>query len=513
MNFAPPALALRNVSKTFLGHRVLDRLNLEVQEGEVHALAGQNGSGKSTAIKILCGYHKPDSGATGSVRGEPIELGSATAARAAGLRFVHQDLGLVQSMSVMENLMLAERQYPTSMGRVRWGQARQLATEAIARAGLDIDVRRPVAELSLANQTLVAISRALLGTTERSTIVLDEPTAALPVREVNTLFTAIRNLSQAGTSVMIVTHHIDEVLDIADRITVLRSGQSLGTHNIADTDHDSIVRLIVGSDVARGGQSNGAREFGDVVFEADKVSGELVTDFCTTVRAGEVVGVAGLTGSGRETLGRLLTGGAPRSGSVRSAGKTVAASKPRRALEAGVASAFGERQYSTIPTLSVRHNMTLCDVGSQARMGRIRHRAERSEVDSWITKLGIVAGGPESKLASLSGGNQQKVLIARALRLKPTMLVLDDPTAGVDVGAREQVHGIVDEAVHVDGLGVLIISTDSEELSRLCDRVLIMIRGQVAAELSGDRLTSEQIDSALLMAGSQLRTTHEEVGP
>jgi ribose transport system ATP-binding protein len=497
------ALQLRNMSKTFSGHTVLTRFNLDVEVGEIHALAGQNGSGKSTVIKILSGYHKSDPGASATAYGSSFELGSSAGARHAGLRFVHQDLGLVPTMSVMENVLLAERAYPQSFGRIQWRRAQRLAEAAVERAGLQVDVRRPAGELGLANQTLVAIARALLGTTDHSTLVLDEPTAALPLQDVDTLFSSLRALAGVGTSVLIVSHHIEEVLEIGDRITVLRSGLSLGTRRVADTSHDEIVRLIVGSDVASAQRATEAERGREAVLEASGIRGGLLTDFDVRVGRGEVVGVAGLTGSGRESLGPLLAGGDHREGSVRIAGAAVRPDRPSQAIRAGMATVFGDRaRYGVIPTLAVRHNLTLSHVGRNARRGRISHKRERRETVGWIDSLSIVAQGPDATMSSLSGGNQQKVLIARALRLRPKVLLLDDPTAGIDVGARAQVHEVVERAVEDLDLGVLLISTDSNELARLCDRVLVMARGRIGAELIGAELTATGIDRALLTTGT-----------
>ena len=498
------ALEIRNLSKTFSGQVVLDRIDLSVAEAEVHALVGQNGSGKSTLIKVLAGYHDPDPGGSAQVHGQPLELGSAPDAHGRGLRFVHQDLGLVLELSAVENVMLG-RQYPTGLGRrIRWGEARRLTSELVARAGLDIDVRWPVGELGLADRTRLAIARALPeGEDERSVIVLDEPTAALPARDVARLFDTIRRLQEAGHSIVLVSHHLDEILDVADTITVLRDGKKVTTASVGDVNHDSLVRLIVGSDVELStGRANVATDaFGECVLHLDHVLGGAVADVSAEVHQGEIVGVAGLSGSGREVLAGLITGRLPRSGRVLVDGTAVPPGRPRDALAGRIAAVQGERaRYGMFPTLGLRPNLTMGSLRRHIRYGWIDAGAEREEVRQWVADLGIVARDADTPITSLSGGNQQKVLVARALRLSPRVLVLDDPTAGIDVGARDQVHRIIEEGT-TDTMAVLLVSTDSTELARLCDRVLVMSRGRVTHELHrGVDLTAESIDHAQVSA-------------
>jgi ribose transport system ATP-binding protein len=492
------ALEIRNLSKTFSGQVVLDRVSLTVAEGEVHALVGQNGSGKSTLIKVLAGYHEPDPGATAEVHGQSLNLGSATDAHHKAIRFVHQDLGLVLELSAVENLMLG-RQYPTRFGKIRWRDARRLTAEMVRRAGLEIDVRTPVGEMGVADRTRLAIARALPEREDqKAVIVLDEPTAALPARDVQSLFSTIRHLQSTGNSVVLVSHHLDEVLGIADTVTVLRDGKKVATTAVSDVNHESLTRLIVGFDLhVSSGRHEASEPTGDEVLRLEDLSGGSVVDVSATVHQGEIVGVAGLSGSGREILAAMITGRLPRSGDVYVDGSAVAADHPSVALKAGVASVPGERaRYGTFPNLTVRHNLTMGSLRRHVRHGRIDGSAERDEVRQWIKDLGIVTRGADAPITSLSGGNQQKVLVARALRLSPRALILDDPTAGIDVGAREQVHRIIEEN-STETMAVLLVSTDSDELARLCDRVLILNRGRIGRELCrGVDLSAEAIDHA-----------------
>jgi ribose transport system ATP-binding protein len=496
-------LTISNLSKSFAGQLALDRVDLEVAQGEVHALVGQNGSGKSTLIKVLAGYHQPDEGASATLRGEALELGSATAAHRGGIRFVHQDLGMVLELSAVENLMLG-RGYPRGFGgRIQWSKARDRARAMVERAGLDIDVRRPVGELGLADRTGLAIARArpdpALGS---ALLVLDEPTAALPNDDVHRLFETVRHLQAAGNSILIVSHHLEEIFEISDRITVLRDGKRVATTSAADADADSLVRLMVGHDlVVSQGRSERADSSAEVVLDLEHVAGDTVRSVSVQVRAGEVVGVAGLTGSGREQLAALVTGRLERTGRVSVRGREVDGGSPAAGLRAGLALVPGERgRYGIFANFNVRENLTLGALGQHTRHGVLTRRSEAREAREWIESVGVVTRGTEAAISSLSGGNQQKVLVIRALRLRPAVLVLDDPTAGIDVKARDQVHTIVEGAVE-GGMSVLLVSTDSGELARLADRVLVMRHGRVVRELHrGDDLTAAAIDQSQVAA-------------
>ena len=482
-------------------------VNLELCYGEVHALVGQNGSGKSTLIKILSGYHDPDAGARAEIDGMPFELGSAAAAKAAGLRFVHQDLALVLSLSVADNMMLG-RSYPTGLlGRIRRRSVESKARSALETLGLQIDVRAKVGDLSMAERSTVAIARALAESQgRRSLIVLDEPTAALPADEVGRLLRAIVRLRSEGHGVLLVSHHLSEVLEVADRITVLRDGRvaaSLPRHEI---DQGLLTELIVGHPGGVGG--SGVRERRTPALQSNpalsvrSLSGSRLSNLDLDVYPGEVVGVAGLTGSGRESLGSLLIGHIGRSGTVLVNGRPLSGGNPQWSHKAGMVAIPGERaRYGIFPNLETRTNMTLSMLERHRKFRRISTRNEHAEVQEWIDRLGIVCQGPESPILSLSGGNQQKVLVARALRMDPKVLVLDDPTQGIDIGSRAQIHEVI-ESCAKGGMAILLISTDSDELARLSDRVVVLARGHAIRSLDrGEGLTAASIDIAQLESG------------
>jgi ribose transport system ATP-binding protein len=496
-------LAVTEVSKTFPGQTVLKSVDLAVRYGEVHALVGQNGSGKSTLIKILAGFHQPDPGASATMDGEVFTLGSALAAERAGLRFVHQDLGLVLALSAAENLMLG-RPYPVVLGvRIRWDDVYRQAAEALHSLGVDVDVRAPVSSLSLAERTAVAIARALAGNEDRRIIaVLDEPTAALPPNDVNRLLDTVIRLKETGNGVLLVSHHLDEVLKVADRISVLRDGRLVGSAERSLLDHAQVVEMILGRPIDKPERvAHAETDLSKLRLKVQGLSGGRISHLDLEVHAGEVVGFAGITGSGRESLAPLLTGRLARNGRIMVDDRLVRPHRPESALKARLASIPGERaQFGNFPNLNVRKNLTIADLAKNRRFARISQGAERREADEWIARLGIVTNGCEAPIGSLSGGNQQKVLVARALRLKPRLLVLDDPTLGVDVGAKAQIHAIIGSYA-ADGMGVVVVSTDSEELATLCDIVHVFSRGVITRTLLKDHdLTASAIDQAQLLA-------------
>lgn len=498
-------LKLRNVSKTFGGQVALRHVDLDVAFGAVHALAGQNGSGKSTLIKLLSGYHQPDPGAAMEIDGEAHELGDAAAARQAGLRFVHQDLALIGSLNVVDNMMLG-RPYPTARGgRIRWDLAAQEVEHYLDQLGVRVNPRALVASLSMSERSAVAIARALSDTEvgKRLLVVLDEPTAALPPDEVGRLLEAVRRLRDQGHGVMLVTHHLNEVLDVADQISVLRDGRLVTSTSREQIDYARLAELIVGHAIeihAPGSARAQATATEPAVLSVRGLSGGRLVDLALDVAAGEIVGFAGISGSGRESIASLLAGGLERKGQVAVESRNFAGGDPCVALAAGVAAIPGERaRHGIFANLNVRCNLTISDLNRHRRMGRlgrVERRKERAEVEDWIDRLGIVTAGCEAPVGSLSGGNQQKVLVGRVLRLSPKVLVLDDPTQGIDIGARAQIHKVIERCA-ADGMAVVLVSTDSDELARLSDSVHILVGGRVARTLErGPLLTAQAIDVA-----------------
>jgi len=503
-------LHLTRLTKSFGGQIALRGVDLSVGYGEVHALVGQNGSGKSTLIKVLSGYHQPDPGAGAELDGRPFQLGSAHAARAAGLRFVHQDLALVLQLSILDNMMLG-RDYPVGLaGRIRGRVAAERVRGYLRQVGVETDVGLPVGSLSPAERSAVAIARALSDTgSGRMLLVLDEPTAALPSDDVRRLLGTIGRLREDGHGVLLVSHHLGEVLDIADRITVLRDGRVVASVPRGEVDQRRLAGLIVGDSATAGdaAPAHGAGQDGrhqGPQLRIRGLRGGRLTALDLDVRAGEIVGVAGITGSGRESLASLITGGMPHTGQVEVAGTSVRPGQPYRVQRAGAAGVPGERaRLGMFPNLGVRQNMTVSQLDRHLRFGRIDRARERGEVSDWIERLGIVTQGPDAPIQSLSGGNQQKVLVARALRMRPKVLVLDDPTQGIDVGARAQIHEVIERCA-ADGIAILLISTDSDELARLADRIVILAGGRCSRILErGPAVTAKLIDVSQLEANPE----------
>ncbi len=502
-------LTLRAVSKTFAGQIALREVELSLEYGEVRALVGQNGSGKSTLIKLLAGYHQPDPGSVAEIEGRAFDLGNATAARSHGLRFVHQDLALIPTMSVLDNLMLG-RDYPRGVGgRIAWREARIEARRQLEALGVDADPGTAVGALSMAERTAVAIGRALADAAghDRLFIVLDEPTAALPQDEVGRLLDAIDGLRRQGHGVLLVSHHLDEVLDVADTVTVLRDGRIAASVPRREVDHDRLTELIVGHRVVPPTPADRAAAVehgrGRAALAVRGLVGGRILDLDLDVHRGEIVGVAGITGSGRESIASLIIGGLLRAGEVRVDGRSIRSGHPREAIDAGIASIPGERgRFGVFANMNVRTNLTISRLSRHRRWARIQRHHERGEAREWIDRLRIVTNGTEAPITSLSGGNQQKVLVGRALRMQPQVLVLDDPTQGIDIGARAQIHDVIEQCA-AEGMAILLVSTDSNELARLADRVVVLAGGRHSTTLlRGPELTDNSIDMAQLQAGA-----------
>ena len=488
-------LSLCHVSKTFPGTKALEDVGLQVRVGEVHALVGQNGSGKSTLIKILAGFHHPDHGASGTIKGAEFRLGDAAAAHAAGLRFVHQDLGLIDTLDCVDNLALGFGYATGPGGRIRWRKQRAAARQALSRiASGDIKVTKPVSHLSAFEKTALAIVRALQDWEENvCLLVLDEPTATMPRPEVDKLFSLIRRVSAAGTGVLLVSHHLDEVFAIADRVTVLRDGRSEGTHQLTELTRAGLIQLMTGGiveEVTRSSQEH----TGEVVLSVRGLGGRVLRDFDLDVHRGEVVGIAGLNGSGRDEVCELVFGGRPRSGTVTVNGKQLPPSRPDLAIGRGLALVPADRHGAgLVLSETVRENLTLVDLKPFWRGWRLSAARERSITRHWIDKLSIRTSSMEAVVESLSGGNQQKLVMGKWLRTDPAILLLDEPTQGVDVGAQAELHRLMRAAADNSGSAVVLCSSDERELGHVCDRVLVLCDGTVAAELTGDQVASQRI--------------------
>jgi ribose transport system ATP-binding protein len=486
-------LAIRQMSKTFPGTKALDRVDFDLRRDEVHALVGQNGCGKSTLIKALAGYHQPDPGTVIELEGKEIEIHDTAASRRAGFRFVHQDLGLVNDLNTVENLALGRGFSTRFGGRIDWRAERRDAHERIRALGYDFDVRRPVGQLGAAERTGIAIARALDHWEEARILVVDEPTASLPRHEVKILFEAIDRVRKQGLGVIYVSHRLDEVFTIGDRVTVLRDGRKVATHATSELDEEQLVSLMIGGEELRPPHDREYTGSHEAVLEVRGLCGLVLDNVDLKAGKGEVLGVAGLTGSGREEILPLIFGTASRRGDVLVEGKPIKAD-PSAAIEAGVALVPAKRHAEgSIASLTVRENCTITDLKRYSRPTlALKGSQERDEVRHWIKELDVRPPREDTVFATLSGGNQQKIVLAKWLRRKPRVLLLDEPTQGVDVHAKATIHALARD-VAVQGWGVVIASSDDAELCDTCDRIIVFRDGRIAGEVEAERMTPEEI--------------------
>ncbi|MDQ6731331.1 MAG: sugar ABC transporter ATP-binding protein, partial [Actinomycetota bacterium] len=465
-----PLLRIAHLSKSFPGLKALDDVSLQVGAGEIVSVVGQNGSGKSTLVKVLAGLFAPDPGSLIEHR---------------ELRFIHQDLGLVSTISTVDNLGLGQPVGRRGLLPIRRRRERQAAETAVRRFGGTFDVSKPVAQLVPAERTIVAIARAMSDWSPADgVLVLDEPTAALGGEEVDRLFEAVRRVAAEGAGVVFISHRLDEVLGLSDRIVALRDGRVVADMPVAEVDHERLVTIIAGRAIA------------EIKIEHDHIDEALameVTDVTTTslhgvgfnVRRGEILGLTGILGSGREDVGQAVFGGIPRgAGEVTVGGEIVPRNNTGASIRRGLAFVPADRlRDGAVMTLSARENLTLPMLGPlQRAFGWLDRGAERRETDGWVRRVELHPSLPERRMQLFSGGNQQKIVMAKWLRTKPQVLVLDEPTQGVDVGAKASIYALIDQAAKA-GTAVLLASSDLKELMALCDRVLVLRDGRVAAEL------------------------------
>jgi rhamnose transport system ATP-binding protein len=485
-------LALEHASKAFAGVHALEDVSLELQGGEAHALVGENGAGKSTVVKILGGVHQPDRG-TLRLGGEEVILSGPAGARDRGISVIYQEPTLFGDLSVAENVFIG-RQPLRRWRRIDHRAMDRTVTEIFERLGVRLDPERIARGLSIAEQQLVEIAKAL--SHEAKVVIMDEPTAALSPVEVERLFGVVRTLRAEGTAVLFISHRLGEVFEICQRVTVLRDGRLVLSRELEGLGPDDLVRAMVGREVLAGAYQS--HEPGDRVLSVERLTREGVfLDVSFEVRAGEIVALAGLVGAGRSEVARAIFGiDRYDAGSVQIRGEALGRGSPTAAMAAGAAFAPEDRrQHGLVMERSVARNIALASLHRLARAGLLLAGTERSFASDWAARLQVKYGRISSPVAFLSGGNQQKVVLAKWLSRRPTLLIIDEPTRGIDIGTKAEVHRLI-ESLAGEGVAVLMISSELPEVLALADRILVMHEGRLAARLAHAEATEEAIVAA-----------------
>ncbi len=477
-------LEARNIEKSYGGVRALRNVSFDLRQGEVHVLVGENGAGKSTLIRILAGAVQPDSGFL-SLDGEPLLHNSPRRARELGIATIHQQPATFPSLTVAENIALASES-ASLLRKVNWRERQRAARRLLESVGAEIDPRREAGSLSMPEQQIVEIAKALGGNAR--VLILDEPTASLTERETERLFAILLRLRSQGAGIIYISHRLDELARIADRITVLRDGQCIDTRDAADTSSAELIRLMAGREVST---VFPVREvpLGEPVLELASVRG-----VSFTVRAGEIFGLAGLVGAGRTELAETIFGLTPEpSGAIRVCGRQLRVRSPREAIAAGIACVPEDRRrHGAIGDMPIRANSTLAILDRISRGTLLDFARERSIASDWRERLGIKADSIDDPASSLSGGNQQKVAISRWLATAPRVLILDEPTQGIDVGAKAECYRIMCDLA-ANGMAILMISSELAEIIGMSDRIGVMRLGELRAIVDRKDATPEKI--------------------
>jgi ABC-type sugar transport system ATPase subunit len=483
------ALEMRGISKTFPGVRALSGVDLLVKRGTVHAIVGENGAGKSTLMKILSGLYPPSAGEI-RIDGGLATIASSADALRRGIAMVHQELNLAPDLTVAENVFLGRT--PRRGPFVDRTALRQGARAILADLGTRLDPDARLGSLTISQRQLVEIAKAHAA--RPRIVVLDEPTSSLSEHKAQALFEVIARMKAAGTAILYISHRLREVLAIADEVTVLRDGALAGARSREGLTAAEMIRLMVGREVSELFPKRAATIGAPLLQVEGLADGGRVTGVSLEVRAGEIVGLTGLVGAGRSEVARAIVDLGPRAaGTIRVGGRSVSPRSPAEALAAGIAYVPEDRKgEGIVPTLTVRENVTLPMLAGLSRLGWVRSGAERRVARAETQRLGVSPADPEHRIGTLSGGNQQKVVIARWLAARPSVLILDEPTRGVDVGAKAEIHAIIGDLV-AEGMGVLMISSEMPEVMAVSDRVVVMHEGRAAPALERGELDERRI--------------------
>jgi rhamnose transport system ATP-binding protein len=504
----PPAiLEATSISKSFAGVQALKRVSFDLRAGEVHALVGENGAGKSTLIKIITGAEQPDSG-TLSVAGRPVPHMDPSTSRALGVAAIYQQPALFPDLTVAENIALA-LDTGSAWKPVDWPARRRRATELLERVGVSIEPDRLVETLSMPEQQIVEIAKAIGA--DAKIVIMDEPTAALTDREVDNLMRVVRLLRGHGVGIIYISHRLDEVFALADRITVLRDGATVGTRATGEMPRPDLIALMIGRELAAVFPKR-TIPLGDVMLEVRGVSNRAagIRDISLTVRRGEILGIAGLVGSGRTQVAETLFGLTPAdAGEILLRGTPLRITSPARAIDAGIAYVPEDRrQHGVVLEMSLASNASLASLNRVSAMGLIDRNAERNSAQRYVDQFRIKAPSADVEVGTLSGGNQQKVALARWLSTEPAVLILDEPTQGVDVGSKAEIHALMQRLVEA-GLAIIMISSELPEILGMSDRVAVMQAGQIRAVLNRDEATQSRILALALAEGAHREGSNE----
>lgn len=483
-------LIMEGINKGFSGVAVLQDVQFSLRQGEVHALMGENGAGKSTLMKILAGIYSKDAGSI-LIEGTESVAASPKTAQQLGVAIIHQELNMIPDLSIQENLFLGREAKWGRTGFVNRTQMRAEAKNYLGQLGMDLDPDGLVRELSVGQQQMVEIAKAL--SMNAKILVLDEPTAALTKREIEKLFQLVATLKTQGVGMIYISHRMEEIFQISDRITVLRDGRYIGTRDTNATSMDELVQMMVGREIKERFPKV-ETEIGEERLRVEGLTQEgKLYDINLSVRAGEILGIAGLMGAGRSELAKALFGVGMYHGKIFVNHQLVSIKNPSDAISAGLALITEDRKgEGLIPDLSVRENLALPNLRALSHFGFINHRMEENFVRDSISKLKVKVHHSEQEVSSLSGGNQQKVVIGKWLATRPKVLILDEPTRGVDIGAKREIYDLMNQLVQ-SGVAIIMISSELPEVLGMSDRILVMHEGRFTGEFSRENATQEAI--------------------
>lgn len=486
-------LELRNISKSFSGVEVLHHVSFALRPGEVHALLGENGAGKSTLVKVITGVHQPDSGEI-LLDGQPIRFGDTRETRQAGITAIYQELSLFPDLNVAENIFVG-CQPVTAGGRIDWRKLYRKAEELLTSLGVHLDLRQKARSLTIAQQQMVEIARAF--SLNARILIMDEPTSSLTLSEVADLFRLVRRLRDEGTAIIFISHRLEELFEIADRVTVLRDGTYVDTRSMKDVTRDDLIRMMVGRTITNLFPKQDVKA-GDVALKVEHLTREgSFWDVSFELRKGEILGMAGLVGAGRTNVARALFGVEPAtSGRIQLNGRDVAITSSQQAIRLGLAYVPEDRQlHGLIPAMHITSNISLPLLRNFASWGWMKNNLERKATYNAACQMEVRANHIWQLARELSGGNQQKVVLAKWLATNPRILILDEPTRGIDVGTKAAVHALMSKLAS-EGMAILMISSELPEVLGMSDRIIVMHEGHMTAQFSRAEATQEKIIAA-----------------